>query len=72
MQCPKCGAILPEDSVHCYSCGTRLTEATPPAPLAVNGEASGLSTVQIGSRQENTPVVPPSPVTKSDAAREIG
>ena len=36
MQCPRCGAILPEDSVHCYSCGTRLTEEMPPAPSAVN------------------------------------
>lgn len=36
MQCPRCGAILPEDSVHCYSCGTRLTEEMPPASSAVN------------------------------------
>jgi len=36
MQCPRCGAILPEDSVHCYSCGVRLTEAMSPTPSAVN------------------------------------
>ena len=63
MQCPRCGAVWLQDSVHCYSCGTRLTEAMPPAPSAVDGEASGLSTVQIGGRQENAPIVPPPPFT---------
>ncbi len=36
MQCPRCGAIWPKESVHCYSCGTRLTEAIPPTPSTVN------------------------------------
>lgn len=39
MQCPRCGVILPEDSVHCYSCGTRITEAMSPTSPAVNEAA---------------------------------
>ncbi len=70
MQCPRCGASLPEGSVYCYSCGVRLAEAVPPAPLAGNVEASGLSPLQVGDRQENAPVKPSSPVTPQFVVNE--
>jgi len=57
MQCPRCGAILPKDSIDCNSCGAHLTEVMPPGSSAVNGESSGLPTVQISGQQENAPVV---------------
>lgn len=70
MQCPRCGASLPEGSAYCYSCGVRLTEAVPPAPLAGNVKASGLSPVQIGDWQENAPVKPSPPVTPQFVVNE--
>lgn len=70
MQCPRCGASLPEGSAYCYSCGVRLTEAVPPAPLARDVEASGLSPIQIGDWQENAPVKPSPPVTPQFVVNE--
>lgn len=59
MQCPRCGAIWPKDSVHCYSCGMPLTEAMPAAPSVAIGEASVSSIAQVGDWQENVQVTPP-------------
>ncbi|HEY7418547.1 MAG TPA: zinc-ribbon domain-containing protein, partial [Ktedonobacteraceae bacterium] len=34
MQCPTCGATLPDGTSYCYNCGTRVAETTSPAPEA--------------------------------------
>jgi hypothetical protein len=63
MQCPRCGAISANDAntLYCSNCGVPLNEGTSPAPSLLNGEASGLPTVQENSWQENAPVASPLP-----------
>ncbi len=41
MNCPKCGAVLEEDSVFCVSCGTNLKEFAEMSSNSVDPVASG-------------------------------
>lgn len=70
MQCPNCGAILPDGTAYCYSCGARQADSDS-ITSAASTEASGGPTLQESGWLVNTPSTPPMPVSPIPALSQL-